>query len=235
MSTKRVHEYARLWVPLYDAAALAVTRPVYLIEAADGFEGDRRGEEHHADGAVQRAWAGRAGGSSRPRCGSATPRRRSRLLIDATLDEADHATSPDESRQRGGHQRRPGRRGDRVRRLRDAPPGQPEEVAVGLDPFEHLRHRELLQAQRVLGTGLDLVPADRGGDLRACGPPERVRRHGGLRAGVLRPVEEHLAAAPGLRHRRGDQFAVRGLQAPRRSPWRVSLVSVDGSGCSSGA
>lgn len=35
----RSYSYARLWVPLYDAAALAVSQPVYLIEAADGFEG----------------------------------------------------------------------------------------------------------------------------------------------------------------------------------------------------
>lgn len=35
----RSYEYARLWVPLYDAASLAVSQPVYLIEAADGFEG----------------------------------------------------------------------------------------------------------------------------------------------------------------------------------------------------
>ena len=34
MSAKRSYEYARLWVPLYETAALAVLRPVYLIEAA---------------------------------------------------------------------------------------------------------------------------------------------------------------------------------------------------------
>lgn len=33
------YEYGRLWVPLYDAATLGVTRPVYLIESAEGFEG----------------------------------------------------------------------------------------------------------------------------------------------------------------------------------------------------
>ena len=39
MSAIRTYEYARLWVPLYDSAALTVNRPVYLLEAADGFEG----------------------------------------------------------------------------------------------------------------------------------------------------------------------------------------------------
>ena len=33
------YEYARLWVPLYDSNTLSVTRPVFLLEAADGFEG----------------------------------------------------------------------------------------------------------------------------------------------------------------------------------------------------
>lgn len=39
MSGQRTYEYGRLWVPLYDESTLAVSRPVYLIEAADGFEG----------------------------------------------------------------------------------------------------------------------------------------------------------------------------------------------------
>jgi len=37
--SRRSYTYARLWVPLYDTTALAVTRPLYLIEAGDGFEG----------------------------------------------------------------------------------------------------------------------------------------------------------------------------------------------------
>ena len=75
MSVVRVYEYARLWVPLYDAAALAVTRPVYLIEAADGFEGIAAEKNTTLMGLFNEL--GRAG-----------------WRIDATLDEADHATSP---------------------------------------------------------------------------------------------------------------------------------------------
>lgn len=95
MSTKRVHEYARLWVPLYDAAALAVTRPVYLIEAADGFEGIAAEKNTTLMGLFNEL--GRAGWrieQTALRVSHATSE--IQLLIDATLDEADHATSPDE-------------------------------------------------------------------------------------------------------------------------------------------
>lgn len=95
MSTKRVHEYARLWVPLYDAAALAVTRPVYLIEAADGFEGIAAEKNTTLIGLFNEL--GREGWrieQAAQRVSHATPE--IQLLIDATLDEADHATSPDE-------------------------------------------------------------------------------------------------------------------------------------------
>ncbi|WP_145726176.1 MULTISPECIES: hypothetical protein [unclassified Nocardioides] len=95
MSVTRIYEYARLWVPLYDAASLAVTRPVYLIEAADGFEGiaaeknttlmgvfnDLGRQGWRIDVAAQRVHH---------------PSPEFQMLIDATLDEADHATSPAE-------------------------------------------------------------------------------------------------------------------------------------------
>lgn len=95
MSGKRSYEYARLWVPLYDAAALAVTRPVYLIEAADGFEGVAAEKNTTLMGLFSEL--GRQGWRI-----ETTPLRVTRaspelqLLIDATLDEADHAVSPDQ-------------------------------------------------------------------------------------------------------------------------------------------
>ena len=95
MSATRSYEYARLWVPLYDAAALAVTRPVYLIEAADGFEGIAAEKNTTLMGLFNEL--GRKGWRI-----DTTPLRVShpspefQLLIDATLDEADHATSPAE-------------------------------------------------------------------------------------------------------------------------------------------
>ncbi len=95
MSAQRSYEYARLWVPLYDAAALAVTRPVYLIEAADGFEGIAAEKNTTLMGLLNEL--GRRGWriDTRPvRVDHPTPE--IQLLIDATLDEADHATSPDE-------------------------------------------------------------------------------------------------------------------------------------------
>lgn len=95
MSAKRSYEYARLWVPLYDAAALAVLRPVYLIEAADGFEGIAAEKNTTLMGLFNEL--GRAGWRI-----DTTPQRvdhpspEFQMLIDATLDEADHAVSPDE-------------------------------------------------------------------------------------------------------------------------------------------
>jgi hypothetical protein len=95
VSAKRSYEYARLWVPLYDAAALTVTRPVYLVEAADGFEGITAEKNTTLMGLFNEM--GRRGWRI-----DTTPLRVShpspefQLLIDATLDEADHATAPDE-------------------------------------------------------------------------------------------------------------------------------------------
>ena len=48
----------------------------------------------------------------------------------------------------------------------------------------------------------------RRGDVRLLAAAQGVRRDGGLRAGVLRPVEEHLAGPPRLGHRRGDLLRV---------------------------
>ncbi len=92
---KRSYEYARLWVPLYDAAALAVTRPVYLIEAADGFEGFAAEKNTTLMGLFDDL--GRVGWRielTAQRLDHPTPELQ--MLIDATLDEADHAVAPDE-------------------------------------------------------------------------------------------------------------------------------------------
>ncbi|HWI43692.1 MAG TPA: hypothetical protein VNS81_08725 [Nocardioides sp.] len=95
MSGKRSYEYARLWVPLYDAAALAVTRPVYLIEAADGFEGIAAEKNTTLMGLLSEL--GRSGWKVDMRAVRVDhPSPELQILIDATLDEADHATSPDE-------------------------------------------------------------------------------------------------------------------------------------------
>lgn len=95
MSVQRRYEYARLWVPLYDAATLAVTRPVYLVEAADGFEGFAAEKNTTLMGVFDDL--GRQGwriDTTSQRVNHASPELQ--LLIDATLDEADHATAPEE-------------------------------------------------------------------------------------------------------------------------------------------
>ncbi len=95
MSATRSYEYARLWVPLYDAATLAVTRPVYLIEAADGFEGVAA--EKNTTLMALFNELGRQGWrieTTPVRVDHPSPE--FQLLIDATLDEADHAVTPDE-------------------------------------------------------------------------------------------------------------------------------------------
>lgn len=95
MSGKRTYEYARLWVPLYDAAALAVTRPVYLVEAADGFEGVVAEKNTTLMGVLDEL--GRQGWRISSRSQRvAHPSPELQLLIDATLDEADHAIAPEE-------------------------------------------------------------------------------------------------------------------------------------------
>lgn len=95
MSGKRTYEYARLWVPLYDAAALTVTRPVYLVEAADGFEGTVAEKNTTLMGVFNEL--GRQGWRIEGTALRVThPSPELQMLIDATLDEADHATSPAE-------------------------------------------------------------------------------------------------------------------------------------------
>ncbi|GAA4808137.1 hypothetical protein ACFQ0K_02690 [Nocardioides caeni] len=95
MSGRRQYEYARLWVPLYDAAALAVTRPIYLVEAHDGFEGVVAEKNTTLMGVLDEL--GRQGwriDMAAARVTDATAELQ--LLIDATLDEADHAVAPEE-------------------------------------------------------------------------------------------------------------------------------------------
>lgn len=88
MTRKRTYEYARLWVPLYDDVALAVTRPVYLIEAADGFEGFAA--EKNTSLVALMNDLGRDGWKVSPTPMRVTnPSPEFQLLIDATLDELD--------------------------------------------------------------------------------------------------------------------------------------------------
>jgi hypothetical protein len=84
----RSYSYARLWVPLYDAAALAVSQPVYLIEAADGFEGFVAEKNTTLvslfNDLGHRGWRI---DTSPQRVSNPSPELQ--LLVDATLDEAD--------------------------------------------------------------------------------------------------------------------------------------------------
>lgn len=88
----RSYEYARLWVPLYETTALAVTRPVYLIEAGDGFEGFVA--EKNTTLVSLFNDLGHRGWKIEP-----SPQRVSnpspeiQLLVDATLDEIDGGSS----------------------------------------------------------------------------------------------------------------------------------------------
>jgi len=95
VSAERSYEYARLWVPLYDAAALTVTRPVYLVESGEGFEGFAAEKNTTLMGLFNEL--GRAGWrieGTAQRISHPSPE--FQLLIDATLDEADHAVAPDQ-------------------------------------------------------------------------------------------------------------------------------------------
>jgi hypothetical protein len=88
VTKRKTYEYARLWVPLYDDVALAVTRPVYLIEAADGFEGFVVEKNTNLVGVFNEL--GRAGWLVDPSPQRVTnPSPEFQLLIDATLDEID--------------------------------------------------------------------------------------------------------------------------------------------------
>lgn len=88
MSTNRTYEYARLWVPLYDAMSVAVNRPVYLIEAGDGFEGFVA-EKNTTLMAIMNDLGRRGWRIDTAPTRVATPSAEFQLLIDATLDEVD--------------------------------------------------------------------------------------------------------------------------------------------------
>jgi hypothetical protein len=82
------YEYARLWVPLYDSNTLSVTRPVFLLEAADGFEGIVAEKNTTLIGVLNEF--GRDGwriDTTPIRVTAPSPE--FQLLIDATLDEVD--------------------------------------------------------------------------------------------------------------------------------------------------
>ena len=91
MSTTTSYEYARLWVPLYDATTLAVTRPVYLIEAADGFEG-LVAEKNTTIIAVLNEYGREGWWIDTTPMRVTNPSPEFQLLIDATLDELDAGT-----------------------------------------------------------------------------------------------------------------------------------------------
>jgi hypothetical protein len=88
VSKARTYEYARLWVPLYDDVSVAVTRPVYLIEADDGFEGFVA-EKNTTLIAVLNDLGRRGWRVDTVPTRVATPSPEFGLLIDATLDEVD--------------------------------------------------------------------------------------------------------------------------------------------------
>ncbi len=92
MTVTATYQYARLWVPLYDDVALAVTRPVYLIESAEGFEGFVA--EKNTTLMTIFNDLGRTGWrlETAP-LRITTPSPEFQLLIDATLDEVEHDVS----------------------------------------------------------------------------------------------------------------------------------------------
>ena len=100
--SSRSYDYARLWVPLYDTTSLAVTRPVYLIEEGDGFEGFVAEKNTTLVGLFNdlghRGWRI---GSSPQRVTNPSPELQ--LLIDATLDEADGLDGVAHEVVTGGH------------------------------------------------------------------------------------------------------------------------------------
>ena len=86
--TTSSYEYARLWLPLYDANTLSVVRPVYLLEAADGFEGIVAEKNTTLIGVLNEL--GREGWRiDMTPIRVAAPSPEFQLLIDATLDEVD--------------------------------------------------------------------------------------------------------------------------------------------------
>ena len=98
----RSYDYARLWVPLYDTTALAITRPVYLVEEGDGFEGFVAEKNTTLVGLFNEL--GHQGWriETNPlRVSQPSPELQ--LLIDATLDEADGLDGVAHEVVTGGH------------------------------------------------------------------------------------------------------------------------------------
>lgn len=94
MSRTRSYEYARLWVPLYDALSVAVTRPVYLVEADDGFEGFVAEKNTTLMGVMNDL--GRSGWRIETNASRVTsPSPELQMLVDATLDEIDGGSLSD--------------------------------------------------------------------------------------------------------------------------------------------
>ncbi len=89
MTVSATYEYARLWVPLYDDVALAVTRPVYLIESAEGFEGFVA-EKNTTLMAIFNDLGRHGWRLETAPLRINTPSPEIQLLMDATLDEFDH-------------------------------------------------------------------------------------------------------------------------------------------------
>ena len=90
--SSRSYDYARLWVPLYDTTSLAVTRPVYLIEEGDGFEGFVAEKNVTLVGLFNEL--GHLGWKISPTAERVTnPSPELQLLVDATLDEVDGGLS----------------------------------------------------------------------------------------------------------------------------------------------
>ena len=88
------YEYARLWVPLYDSTTLSVTRPVFLVEAAHGFEGIVAEKNTTLIGVLNDF--GRDGWRIETTPIRVTaPSPEFQLLIDATLDEVDGGSLSD--------------------------------------------------------------------------------------------------------------------------------------------
>ena len=134
------------------------------------------------------------------------------LLDDEPERGAGRARSGDAS---GGGRERLRRRVGRAladvgrERIGDSGSKRGEQIARGRHALEHLVEAQVSQERIV-----ELVPRAGRCDHRLGASSQRVRRDGGLRAVVLAPVDEDLAAADGLRHRAHDEITVVGLQRP---------------------
>ena len=91
----------------------------------------------------------------------------------------------------------------------------PEQVATFCNPGQHVLGPEAEQLGiLLLGALRHLGPVERGRDARPLRGPQRVHADGRLVLVVLAPVDQHLAAALGLRHARDDQLRVALLEQP---------------------